>query len=130
MSQYLKLYFAEDNSEVSGQGDFDNAVEFTLNATEEEQDDVELYAEAEDGYKGTGVEVKPTGTNANKWRLALTEAGLSSASWGAKLELGTVEHGSGGRVNFFVEAKAEDNEDPQIDSSVLLEVSGVVEATS
>lgn len=125
---YIKLFRASNDTELSPPGTFTNALEYTLRADLEETDEVEIYAEADAGYSVSDVVASLLGTSASKFRMALTEAGLSSATWGANLNLGTVGAGAGGRVNFWVQARATDDEDPVQDDSVTVKVEGVAEA--
>ncbi len=142
MSDYVKIYFAENDTEVSSEGEFANAVEFTLRADLEQTDEVRLYAEAESGYKiteidgSTPIELSLTGTTSDKWALAPDdEDGESNPisgtyeDWGADLTISEdIEEGAGGRVYFWIKAKAEDTESPVNDTSVLLQLEGLAEA--
>lgn len=129
---YFKLYKASDDSVVSTTGVFTNAVEFTLRADQNEiSTPVKLYIKAESGYTVDTVEVTPTGTTAAKWQLA-TDNSNAPGTWslyGAKVELGSGLTGAG-KKEFWVRAKATDDEDPVIDTTVLLECEGIVKASS
>ena len=125
---YIKLFRASDNSEITT--DQTTPLSFTLRADLNEDDEKRIYAEADTGYSVTGVEVDPTGSTANRWRLAPddNESPGTYEAAGAALTLGTVGAGVGGRVYFWAEASAVDTEDPINDTSVTLEVTGVAEA--
>jgi len=134
--EYIKIYFANDDTQVSPEGEFDNAIEFVLRADLEETDSVRLYAEAEkkevDGemreYKSTETYVEPQGDNASNWALAEDDDGSEGLyeDWGEPLTLGTVGHGEENRVYFWVKAKALDTEEPQNDDSVTLYCEGII----
>src|SRR5690606_17202067 len=108
----LKLYFA-DGTPVSEPGQFDNAVTFILRLHQNEVGaPIRLYAEADSGFRVTGVEVAPASANGpattDMWSLAPDDNGDPGTfeDWGDPLELGTVEAGSQGRVYFWVRARA------------------------
>ena len=141
---YIKLYFAEDDTEVSEEGTFVNAVEFELRADLEESGQVRLYAMAEPGYtvgnddeyadEGTTVEpVSAQGASnptMDKWQLAPdveTEPGVFEEP-GASLFLGEVAEGAGGRIYFWAKALSSDTETPVNDTTVVLKVEGVARA--
>ena len=125
---YIKLFRASDDSEITT--DQTAPATFTLRADLNEDDEKRIYAEADTGYSVTGVEVDPTGSTANRWRLAPddNESPGTYEAAGAALTLGTVGAGAGGRVYFWAEASAVDTEDPVNDTTVTLEVTGVAEA--
>jgi len=125
---YIKLFFAANDVQVSEQGTFTNAVEFTLRADLEESDSVRLYALADTGYEVTTTEVIPVGTSAAKWALAPDTDGSEGTygADGAKIELGTV--GDTEKVYFWAKAKATSDEDPVNDTSVTLEATGIAGA--
>jgi len=130
MSSVLKLYRASDNSLLSPQGEFANAVTFTLRADLEETDSVRLYAECDAGYQATDVVVEPEGATNDKWSLApdVAESPGTYENWGVALSLGTVGAGAGGRVYFWARARATDDEEIGVDNSVLLSVEGIGES--
>lgn len=128
----LKLYFAADNSEVSGPGQFANAVIFTLRADQNEVGQgVRLYAEANSGFEVADVVVSLVSANGpattEQWSLAADDNGSPATwqDWGDPLELGTVGAGSGGRVYFWVRARASDTESVGNDDTVLIQAQGV-----
>lgn len=125
---YIKMFFALDDSQVSEQGVFTNAIEFTLRADLEETDEVRLYLLADDGYACTGVEVTPTGTTYLKWALAPDNAGVPGGyeAYGDPLSIGAV--GDTTKIYFWAKAKATSDEDPVNDTTVTLNVSGVAAA--
>ncbi len=129
--QYFKIYFADDGSLVSEEGDFSNPVEFILRADLEEDEEVRLYAEAEPDYEVSDVVVEPQGDNSNQWSLAPDDNGSSGSyeGWGSSLSLGKVEEGSEGRVYFWARARATDDEGPKNDGSVVLHAEGVAYST-
>lgn len=122
---YIKLYRAEDNTEVST--DQTNPLSFTLRADLNEDDEKRLYVQADTGYEVTGCEVAISGSSSNRWRLAPddNESPGTYLAPGATIELGTVGDDAGGRVFFWAESSAVDTEDPTNDTSVTLEVSGI-----
>ena len=121
------MYFAEDNSLVSEQGTFANAIEFTLRADLEEDDEVRLYAETDDGYEAADVEVVGEGDNVARWEIAPDDGGNPGTYQPATtpLSLGTVEHGAGGRVHFWVRASAVDTEEIGVDDTVTFKLEGI-----
>lgn len=130
MSDYIKMYFAEDDTLVSPEGVFANSVDLTLRADLEETDEVRLYAKAEAGYSVADVEVIPVGTTASKWALAPDVAGSPATSGtyeadGEKIELGTVTTTP---VYFWARAKATQDEDPVNDVTVTLKLEGIASA--
>ena len=126
----LKMYFAEDDVQVSEQGTFTNAVAFTLRADLNEQDSVRLYAMCDAGYQATTTTVEGEGTSVARWELAPDDAGSEGtyAAAGTPLSLGTVGAGEGGRVYFWARASAIDTEDIGVDNSVTLKLEGIGEA--
>lgn len=130
----LKLYFA-DGTPISEPGQFANAVKFVLRLDQNEVGDpIRLYAEADAGYEITDTKVQPVSANGpattEQWSLALDDNGDPDTfeDWGDPLELGTVKNGAGGRVYFWVRARATDDETVKNDDSVVLEASGIAEA--
>ena len=131
----LKLYFADTGQEISPPGQFQNAVTFILRLHQNEVGaPIRLYAEADSGFRVTGVEVAPASANGpattDMWSLAPDDNGAPGTfeDWGDPLELGTVEAGSQGRVYFWVRARATDDEEVMNDDSVILEAEGIAEA--
>lgn len=126
---YIKLYKASDDSVVSEQGTFTNAIEFTLRADLNQEDSIRLYAMADAGYEVTTTTVTPTGTSAAKWALAPDNAGSAGTyeTYGNPLTLGTVGNGDG-KVYFWAKAKATSDETPVNDVSVTLDVEGIAGA--
>lgn len=124
MAQYIGLYFASDDTEVSPPGTFTNAIELSLQADQNESKEVRLYALAESGYYVEGTQVQPTGDTSNRWYLAPDNSG-SSGTYnlaGESLTLGTVDDTN--KEYFWAKAEAVDTEGPQNDESVTLDVSG------
>ena len=121
------MYFADNDQQVSEQGTFTHAIEFTLRADLEESDEVRLYAETDDGYEATEVTVVGEGTGVARWELAPDAAGSAGTYQAASspLSLGTVEHGAGGRVFFWARASAVDTEEIGTDDTVTLKLEGV-----
>jgi len=94
MADYIGLYFASDETEVSAQGVYTNALSIEVRADlNEESDPVELFAEAVEGFLVYDTEIFLNGDNADKWRIAETAEGLEAAEWGASLNIGLVENG-------------------------------------
>ena len=126
---YIKLYKAEDNSEISGEGVFVNSVDFSLRADLNEDGEKRLYAQAEVGYVVKSTTVQPEGTSAARWQLAPDSEGSAGEylAGGAELTLGQVSEGAGGREYFWVKASAVDTESPSNDTSVLLKCEGIAE---
>ncbi len=128
MSDYMELYFASDNTAISPAGEFTNSVDITVRADLNEiSDGVELYAEASENFQVLSARVDIVGDSSDKWRLALTEEDLGDANWGDSLELGTVGAGVGGRVPFWIQARALDTEDPVIDVTTILDTEGIAD---
>jgi len=128
----LKLYFADDNTEVSGPGQFQNAITFTLRLDQNEVGQpIRLYAEADSGFEVEDVEVSLVSAGGpattQQWSLAPDDNGSPDTweDWGDPLELGTVGAGSGGRVYFWVRARASDTEQVGNDDTVLIKAEGV-----
>ena len=131
---YFGVYFESDDTPVSVAPETEDAVSFTLDAAEEEKDKEQLYAEADEGYYIEDFLVEPDGDNASKWRLSDKsdpdpENDDDWEDWGASLSLGTVEHGSEGRVHFWAQARVSETEDPIKDTSVTFECSGMAKAS-
>lgn len=129
MADYIRLYFAEDGTQISEEG-FTNPVEMRLRSDLSQSAEVRLYAQADDGYLVTNTRVTPTGGTATQWALAPDNTGNPGAygDWGATLSLGDVGAGEGGRVYFWAKARATPEEGVQTDTSVTFEVDGVAEA--
>jgi len=127
MADYVGLYFESDETEVSPEGVYTNAIGYELRADlDEVGEPIELFLEASEGYIITDTEIFISGASADMWRLALLEEDLSEAVWGASLPVaGTVEHGILNRIPIFIQAKATSEEWPAIDVSVLIYVGGI-----
>ncbi len=127
---FIKLFFAEDDVQVSEAPVTTNAVTFILRADLDEEKEVRLYAMADDGYEVDDVEVQPVGDTADKWALAPDAAGPAAGSygdWGAKIELGTVGYDAG-KIYFWAKAKAISSEIPVNDTEVVLDTQGIARA--
>jgi len=128
---YIKLFFDDDDTQVSAAPTTTDAVTFTLRADLNEVGSfVKLYALADDGYTVATVVITPTGTTATKWQLDSDVGGSPSGSpenYGAHLDLGTVGHDT--HVHFHIRAKAIDTETPVNDVTVTLVVTGVASAS-
>lgn len=126
---YIKMYFAQGDVQVSEAPTTTNAVEFTLRADLNEDDEVRLYVKSDDGYVCSGVEIIPSGTTAAKWALAQDDGGSPDVygTYGSGLSIaGNVLDSSGSY--FWAKAKATDDEDPVNDTSVTLNVTGIAAA--
>ena len=131
MSDYIKMYFADDDTVVSEEGTFVNSIDFTLRADLEESDEVRLYVKCEDDYESTSTEVIPVGTSAARWALAPDVTGPASGTYGdggAKIELGTVDDTT--KVYFWAKASALNTETPINDVSVTLKLEGIIASTA
>ena len=131
MSQYIKLYFTDNDIQVEPSGNsvgepISYALRADLNAV---GDWTGLYVLAMSGYTCSGVEVAPIGTTYLKWQLNSDIGGGSSPSgnpedYGGSLVVGDV--GSVNKVYFHIRAKATDDEVVSDDETVLLNVYGIV----
>lgn len=123
----IKLYRASDDSLISEDGS--NPISFTLRADLNESDSIRVYAEAEAGYIVTSTTAQPTGTTNLKWALAPDDNGSEGtyAPNGDQITLGTVENGESGRVHFWVQAEASDDEEVQVDETVTIDLEGIAE---
>jgi len=126
---YIKLFFAEDDVQVSEAPTTTNAVTFILRADLNEEKEVRLYAMADENYEVDDTEVIPSGDTAESWALAPDVVGESGVygAYGAKIELGTVGYNTG-KVYFWAKAKAVDTETPVNDTTVVLDTSGIARA--
>ncbi len=127
---YVKLYDAETEEEMSQAGEFENTVSLILRADlypdQGSYDSRRLYLEAEEDYYVDEVKVKPVGEHSERWQLAPDVSNNEGAyeAGGEELELGMVGHGSN-RVYFWAKAQALDSELPENDVTVTLKVSGI-----
>lgn len=95
--------------------------------TGEESAPIKLALRCEAGYQTYGnTTVTPVGTNADKWALALDNAGAPGTwgAWGAPLTITDVI----GSTNYIIWAKARAvaGEPPQNDTSVDLQISATI----
>lgn len=129
MPDYINMYFAADNSQVSKAGNMKNPIELHLRTDLNEEDEVRLYLEAEVGYQVQEAKVSISGATSDKWALAPDNAGSPGTygAYGAPLLLGLVGAGSEGRVYFWAKAKTVDTEEAKKDITVTLQVNGVAE---
>lgn len=129
MAAHISLYFAENEEMVSRDGDMSNPVQINLRSDQEEENEVRLYLEAEDGYQVLETEVEADGSTSDLWSFAPDNDGIpgSYEEWGQELNLGTVGSGTAERTYLWAKAKTESNEKPRCDKSVTLMVDGVVE---
>lgn len=133
---YVKLFFTTLHSggqvEPEGNG-VGNPVEFTLRADLDEVGSwIGLTVKADDGYVIDTVVVTPTGDTAAKWQLCPDDGyGApdegSAEDYGDPLTLGDGVNDTEG-IDFWVRAKATNDETPVNDVSVTLVVSGVASA--
>ena len=133
MTEYIKLYFTEDDTQVEPVGNgVGEPVSYILRADLNEVGDwTGIYALATSGYTCSGVEVVPSGTTYLKWQLTADAGGGTTPSgvpmdYGAELVLGDV--GNVTPVHFHARAKATDDEVPFRDETVSLNLSGIVTA--
>lgn len=130
---YITVHFASDNSQVSAAGDFTNPISFRLRLDLNQEDQVRLYAQTQQGYVSQNTVVQIVGLQAqqstDRWQLAPDVDGTPGTygDWGAQLELGTVGYDSQ-RVYFWVKARQTDTEQIKTDTTVGISVSGIVEA--
>ncbi len=129
MSDYIGIYFESDETEVSAEGIYTNAVTVEVRADLNEESDppIELFVEADEGFIVYDTEIFIQGDNAAMWRIAETALGLDDAEWGASLNIGTVENGVLNRKPVFIQAKVDDTETPVLDVDVTLFVEGLAE---
>ena len=128
MTQYIGVYFEADETLVSAEGIYTNAIAKEVRADlDEESVPVEMYVEADEGYIAYDVELFLSGDEADMWRIADSLIGIDLAVWGASLNIGTVEFGVLNRVPFFIQTKAVNTEIPVLDTSVLVLAEGLVE---
>ncbi len=129
MSSYISAYFTIGEITVSKSGSTIDAVKIALNADlNEVSEGTALFIETAEGYLGSDIVISLSGTNSAMWRLALTEAVLTSATWGAALTLGSIGHGISKRKTFYIQAKAVDTELPKEDLTVTLVLTGIISA--
>lgn len=121
----LELYFAENNTPISLEGDLSNPIQFRLRLDLNEQDEVRLYAQADEGYLISDVSVSLLPVT-DKWALGLDSNAFQA--WGMALNLGDVGYGESGRRYFWVRARATQDELVKNDISVLLRAEGIAEA--
>jgi hypothetical protein len=127
MSDYIDIYFEADGSPVSPADTFTNSLDIIVRGDlNEESDAVELYIETQEGFHTEATEIFLNGATNTKWRIALTEEDLATAVYGDSLDVGAVGFGVDNRVTFFIQAKATDDEVPQIDNTVVLYVETVI----
>ncbi|MTI85324.1 MAG: hypothetical protein FH756_15845 [Firmicutes bacterium] len=148
-NQYIGLY--KDNptagatdgtrvSENSGAG-ATSPVSVTLNATNNEiSSPIKLALRCEASYQTTGttdISLVDSGTgNASKWALVLkdgtdtqpTQTDIDNATYGGAVSITDVI-GTGNYIIWAI-AKATDDEDPQNDESVDIQVTATIEATA
>ncbi|SFH39296.1 hypothetical protein SAMN05660649_05033 [Desulfotomaculum arcticum] len=131
---YIHVYLSDGTTQVS-EGTGDQAITFTLNASNnEEGTPMRLFVKAEAGFQTTaaGVTITIVDNSASgkeqKWALAPDNAGAAGTfgNYGAALTLPGVVTNAG--TPFWVKARATNDEPPQNDTSVDLKVEGVVEA--
>ena len=127
------MHFAETDTIVSEEGEFENAVKFTLRSDlspgEGSHDQVRLYAMAQEGYLITSTYVVPVGDTSNFWQLALdnNEEPAEYEELGYPLELNNVGYGEQ-KVYFWAKARTTIDEEPINDISVILQLHGIAEA--
>lgn len=130
MAQYFSIYFASDDTEVTPIGDTTNAAEFELrfDLAEEDEEEVELYAEAEAGYEVSDAVISLVLTNTTDLtdRFALGDETKAYGNWGADLNLGSFGSGAASKT-FWVKARTQPGDDTvERDDETGLEVEGVV----
>lgn len=128
MPEYIGMYFAENDTLVSSE-DMTNPVQFNLRTDLGDEEEVRLYLQAETGYQVQDTEIEPVGATSDMWAFAPDSAGSSGTygDWGALLSLGLVEEGAANKVYFWAKAKTTVEEDPQQDTNVEIELTGIVE---
>lgn len=124
--EYLKLYFAADNSEVSPPATFINHIQFVLRADLQETDQVRLYVEVLEGYKVTNAQVAPQGMTTDKWAFALDVGGEPGeyGQWDEPIDLGDIVS----KTYFWAKARSTNDEPAKNDSTVRVKIDGLAEA--
>lgn len=84
--------------------------------------DTEYQTVEEDG-KHAALTIEDS-ASVDKWKLALTSEGLSSATWGAGLDITTLVDDT--NTIFYAQARAVDTEDPVEDTTVDIKVAATV----
>ena len=123
MAEYFEMRFASDDSlveeESNGEGE---PVSFTLNIDEEEEDEIELYVEAKDGYKINDMDIDFSGTTSDRWKIKEIEG-----TYGDSINFSEVDDDGG--QNFKVQAEATEEDTVEIDETVTIDAEGTAEAT-
>ena len=130
MAQYFSIYFASDDTEVTPIGDTTNAAEFELrfDLAEEDEAEIEFYAEADAGYKVEDAIISLVLTDGADLtdRFALGDETKTYGNWGADLNLGNFGAGAESKT-FWVKARTQPADDTvERDDATGLEVEGVV----
>lgn len=128
MGEYIDMYYADDDSRVTEDDNYNNPVEFHLRIDEEEEKEVRLYLQTEEGYTAYNLSVSPEGDTDDKWALAPddNEEADEYNSYGSSLLLDSIDKDEG-KVYFWAKAKVSSDEDIEKDRSVDLKVVGTVE---
>ncbi|RJQ27921.1 MAG: hypothetical protein C4589_07565 [Peptococcaceae bacterium] len=132
---HIHVYQSDGTTQIS-EGSGTNPIQFTLNATNnEEGTPVKFSVKCETGKQITSAGVTITIINNSssgrelKWALVPDNAGSPGAfnAYGASLTLSGVIDATTGKA-FWVKAKAVSGEGPENDANVDLKVEGTVEA--
>ena len=139
MASLIKIY---DGSPTAGDtdgtlvssGDGSNPIASgPLKANENEVSSaIKLAVRCDDGYQTIEEDSKHAAltivdsTSTDKWKLALTSDGLSTATWGAGLDITTLIDDT--NTIFYAQARAVDTEDPVEDTTVDIKVEATIGA--
>lgn len=130
MAQYFSVYFASDDTELTPIGDQSNAAEFELrfDLASEDEDVIEMYAEADAGYliENAAISLVVVNSTDNTDRFAIAGADQVYNAFGADYSLGNFGSGAS-RKTFYVKARTTSADDTvQRDAETGLQLTGVV----
>ena len=104
-----------DGTAVSTDGAFTAPISFTLDASQNETQTVQLAIRTTSGYKATNVTIADNGDTNDRMKLCMTAGG----SFADSISVGSV---SAVNTIFFLQASSADTENPQTDRSISLDV--------
>lgn len=130
MAQYFSVYFAADDTELTPIGDQTNAAEFNLrfDLAEEDEDEIELYAEADSGYVVESATISLVVVNSTDRtdRFAIAGSDQSYNAFGADYSLGNFGSGADSST-FYVKARTTSSDTVvERDAETGLEITGIV----
>ena len=124
MADYFKLYFNADDTEVQQEGETTgNKISFTLNIDDLETGEVELYAQAETGYKINDLDIDFSGTTADRWSIKKEP----EDTYDSTINFNEVSDSE--KSTFWVQAEATAEDTVEIDETVTIDAEGTAEAT-